>query len=991
MPVGFPYGLPPFFTPVATASTSGTANNVLIPATNAASIIATLPQTTAAVTEPLVHTLPQGININTQHRSIPVTKTMEEMMEELAKELRHEIQANRGNADSVKTQDLCLVSKVDVPKKFKIPDFDRYNGLTCPQNHIIKYVRKMGNYKDNDSLMIHCFQDSLMEDAAEWYTSLSKNDIHTFDELATAFKSHYGFNTRLRPNREFLRSLSQKKEESFREYAQRWRGAAARITPALDEEEMTQTFLKTLKKDYVERMIIAAPNNFSEMVTMGTRLEEVVRDGIIVFEKAESSVSASKRYGNGHHKKKETEVGMVSAGAGQSMATVAPINAAQMPPSYPYMPYSQHPFFPPFYHQYPLPPGQPQVPVNAIAQQMKQQMPVQQQQQNQQARPTFPPIPMLYAELLPTLLQRGHCTTRQGKPPPDPLPPRFRSDLKCDFHQGALGHDVEGCYALKYIVKKLIDQGKLTFENNVPHVLDNPLPNHAAVNMIEVCEEAPRLDVRNVATPLVPLHIKLCKASLFNHDHAKCLGCLRDPLGCYTVQEDIQSLMNDNLLTVSDVCVIVPVFHDPPVKSTPLKKNAEPLVIRLPGPIPYVSDKAVPYKYNATMIENGVEVPLASFATVSNIAEGTSAALRSGKVRPPLFQKKVATPTIPPVEEATPTVVSPIATDVNQSGKAIEDSNLDEILRIIKRSDYKIVDQLLQTPSKISVLSLLLSSEAHRNTLLKVLEQAYVDHEVTVDRFGGIVGNITACNNLWFSEEELPEVGKSHNLALHISVNCKSDMISNVLVDTGSSLNVMPKTTLDQLSYRGTPLRRSTFLVKAFDGSRKNVLGEIDLPITIGPENFLITFQVMDINASYSCLLGRPWIHDAGAVTSTLHQKLKFVRKGKLVTIHGEEAYLVSQLSSFSCIEAGSAEGTAFQGLTIEGAEPKKAGAAMASLKDAQKVIQEGQTAGWGKVVQLCENKRKEGLGFSPSSRVSSGVFHSAGFACICYTRRHCE
>ena len=111
----------------------------------------------------------------------------------------------------------------------------------------------MANYSDNDSLMIHCFQDSLMEDAAEWYTGLSKDDIHTFDDLAAAFKSHYGFNIRLKPNREFLRSLFQKKDESFREYAQRWRGAAARITPALDEEEMTQTFLKTLKKDYVER------------------------------------------------------------------------------------------------------------------------------------------------------------------------------------------------------------------------------------------------------------------------------------------------------------------------------------------------------------------------------------------------------------------------------------------------------------------------------------------------------------------------------------------------------------------------------------------------------------------------------------------------------------------------------------------------------------------------------------------------------------------
>jgi hypothetical protein len=123
---------------------------------------------------------------------------------------------------------------------------------------------------------------------------------------------------------------------------------------------------------------------------------------------------------------------------------------------------------------------------------------------------------MRYAELLPTLLAKGHCVTRPGKPPPNPLPPRFRHDLTCEFHQGAQGHDTEGCYALKYIVKDLIEKGRLTFENSVPHVLDNPLPNHAAVNMIEafegipVLQEDPMLDVRNVVTPLVPFHVKLC-------------------------------------------------------------------------------------------------------------------------------------------------------------------------------------------------------------------------------------------------------------------------------------------------------------------------------------------------------------------------------------------------------------------------------------------------------------------------------------------------
>jgi len=98
-------------------------------------------------------------------------------------------------------------------------------------------------------------------------------------------------------------------------------------------------------------------------------------------------------------------------------------------------------------------------------------------------------------------------------------------------------------------------------------------------------------------------------------------------------------------------------------------------------------------------------------------------------------------------------------------------------------------------------VSLLLNSEAHRNALMKILDQAFVNHDVTVGQFDGIVGNITACNNLSFSDEELPKEGRNHNLALHIFVNCKTDALSNVLVDTGLSLNVMAKTTYNQLFY----------------------------------------------------------------------------------------------------------------------------------------------------------------------------------------------
>lgn len=73
--------------------------------------------------------------------------------------------------------------------------------------------------------------------------------------------------------------------------------------------------------------------------------------------------------------------------------------------------------------------------------------------------------------------------------------------------------------------------------------------------------------------------------------------------------------------------------------------------------------------------------------------------------------------------------------------------------------------------------------------------------DVTTGQFDHIVANITSCNNLSFCDEELLEEDMNHNLALHISMNCKKDALSNVLVDISLSFNVLPKSTLARLSY----------------------------------------------------------------------------------------------------------------------------------------------------------------------------------------------
>ncbi|RDX93104.1 hypothetical protein CR513_24675, partial [Mucuna pruriens] len=102
-------------------------------------------------------------------------------------------------------------------------------------------------------------------------------------------------------------------------------------------------------------------------------------------------------------------------------------------------------------------------------------------------------------------------------------------------------------------------------------------------------------------------------------------------------------------------------------------------------------------------------------------------------------------------------------------------------------------------------------------------------------------------------EEEARELlkvldkGKNHNQPLHIAVKCESYMIARMLIDNGSSLNIMPKTTLDKLYSPGAILRNNPVVVKAFDGSKREVMGKITLPICMRPTTFDITFQVMDI------------------------------------------------------------------------------------------------------------------------------------------------
>ena len=54
----------------------------------------------------------------------------------------------------------------------------------------------------------------------------------------------------------------------------------------------------------------------------------------------------------------------------------------------------------------------------------------------------------------------------------------------------------------------------------------------------------------------------------------------------------------------------------------------------------------------------------------------------------------------------------------------------------------------------------------------------------------------------------------------------------------------------------------------------------IRLELVTGELSSNTLFHVIDAKTSYNVLLGRPWLHENGAIPSTLHQCFKFYKGG---------------------------------------------------------------------------------------------------------------
>nr|XP_016476203.1 PREDICTED: uncharacterized protein LOC107797792 [Nicotiana tabacum] len=313
--------------------------------------------------------------------------------------------------------------------------------------------------------------------------------------------------------------------------------------------------------------------------------------------------------------------------------------------------------------------------------------------------------------------------------------------------------------------------------------------------------------------------------------------------------------------------------------------------------------------------------------------------------------------------------------------KPVSSKEAEEFFRKMKTSKYAIIDQLRKTPSQVSLLSLFISSNEHQKVLLKTLNEAYVPVETLVEQLKRMAEQFFEVNRISFSRDDLPQEGAAYNKALHLTVKRGGYYMKRVMLDGGSRVDICPLSMLQRMKIRTERIRPNNVCVRAFDGVKRDTIGKIDLILTIGPMDFEVTFQVLDMDTSYNFLLGRPWIHTAGAVPSTLHQMVKFEHENQEIVVHGEDEQSIYRDPSVPCLEAREgSEHIVYQAFEIMIADQCEEGAPFpqpclsnASVMVATEMIKHGYKPGKGLGVYL------QGI-IEPVTSIANEKFFGVGF-----------
>ena len=76
----------------------------------------------------------------------------------------------------------------------------------------------------------------------------------------------------------------------------------------------------------------------------------------------------------------------------------------------------------------------------------------------------------------------------------------------------------------------------------------------------------------------------------------------------------------------------------------------------------------------------------------------------------------------------------------------------------------------------------------------------------------------------------------------------------------------------------------------SFEGKMVVPRDQIRLLMQTGSDVVEVDFIMVDAFSPYTAIMGRPWLHSLSAVSSTLHQKVKYPSGGQVLKIVGSQS-----------------------------------------------------------------------------------------------------
>ena len=141
-----------------------------------------------------------------------------------------------------------------------------------------------------------------------------------------------------------------------------------------------------------------------------------------------------------------------------------------------------------------------------------------------------------------------------------------------------------------------------------------------------------------------------------------------------------------------------------------------------------------------------------------------------------------------------------------------------------------------------------------------------------------------------FSDEDKIGTIQPHNDALVITLRIRGYDIKRVMVNQGSAAEIMYPNLYKGLNLKVEDLTPYSSPLVSFE--RKIIIpkGQVRLPVQIDLEVMEVDFIVIDAFSPYTAIVVRPWLHILGAISSTLHQKVKYPSEGQIKEILGDKA-----------------------------------------------------------------------------------------------------